>query len=382
MKRKVLYVITKSNWGGAQRYVYNLAAAMPRDEFEVAVALGGTGRSGSGVGELATRLMAASIPTLYISSFARDVSLLSDIRATRELYRLFKQEKPDIVHLNSSKAGGVGALAARMAGITKIVFTSHGLVWDEDRGPLARFCIYLLSRFTFLLCHQVIVISNDNLARTSRFAYKKFVLIHNGLSELQFETRERARMSLALRLGLVEQESSPWIGAVAELTRNKGLSYLIDAAKLLIREGRTFHLCIIGQGEEAHALQKQIHEADIEASVHLAGFIPDAYRYNKAFDIFVLSSVKEGLPTVLLEAGQAGLAAVASNIPGSLDIIEDAKTGLLASAKNATDMANKIRLLIDDAPLRAKLGSALQEKVSKEFSLDRMVQKTIELYRA
>src|ERR1043166_2713598 len=119
-KRKVLYVSRKANWGGAKRYVFDLATSLPKDEFDVAVAYGQPGR-------LAEELQKAGIKTHPILSLQRDVSLGVDIKSFFELYRLFKKERPDVVHLNSSKAGGVGALAARLAGIKNIIFTVHGL---------------------------------------------------------------------------------------------------------------------------------------------------------------------------------------------------------------------------------------------------------------
>ena len=160
--KKCLLVITKSNWGGAQRYVYNLATALPREEYAVSVALGGTGVADSAPGELAQKLAAAKIPTHHVAAFARDVSATSDVRAFFELLALLRRERPDVVHLNSSKAGGVGALAARIAGVKKIIFTSHGLAWDEDRSPRAKKLIKLFSWCTFILCHRVIVITQDN----------------------------------------------------------------------------------------------------------------------------------------------------------------------------------------------------------------------------
>ena len=365
--KKVLFVITKSNWGGAQRYVYNLSVALPKDIFEVAVALGGTGEAGSSAGELASRLKTAGVPTFYIPAFARDVSLLSDISAARELYTLFKKERPDVVHLNSSKAGGVGALAARLAGVPNIIFTSHGLAWDEDRNIFAKMFIYIFSRLTFLLCHKVITISEDNYQRVRAcvLCRKKIHLIHNGLPELQFETRERARVSLALKVGLHEGGDDFWMGTIAELTRNKGLSYLIDAAKILKDIGKVFHLFIIGSGEEEQNLKNQIKKLGLESCVHLVGFVSDAYRWDKAFDLFTLTSVKEGLPTVLLEAGAVGVPVVATNIPGVRDIIEDGKTGLFAEVKNPQDIAEKIKRLMDDVTLRTTLAQNLQQKVSQ-----------------
>src|SRR5690348_6940862 len=109
--KKILYVITKSNWGGAQRYVFDLATHLPAG-YEPVVALGGTGGAGAGTGLLAEKLKAAGIRVVYVQAFMRDISVTKDLGALAELTRLFKKERPDAVHLNSSKAGGVGALAA------------------------------------------------------------------------------------------------------------------------------------------------------------------------------------------------------------------------------------------------------------------------------
>ena len=129
MKKKVTYVITKSNWGGAQRYVFDLATNLPKEQFEVAVALGGDGL-------LAKKLQERNTSIYRSISLGRDISIGKDIRSFFELYRLFKKERPDVVHLNSSKAGGIGALAARVAGIKKIIFTMVLFEWKFLKAPI------------------------------------------------------------------------------------------------------------------------------------------------------------------------------------------------------------------------------------------------------
>ncbi len=391
--KKCLLVITKSNWGGAQRHVYNLATTLPKEEYLVSVAFGGTGVAESAPGELAERLATAKIPTHYVRAFARDVSLWSDLRALVEIISLFRQEQPDVVHLNSSKAGGVGALAARIAGIKKIIFTSHGLAWDEDRSPFAKKLIKLFSWCTFALCHAVITITQDNFDRVRALpgCSKKVVLVRNGLPTLSFEVRERARVSLALKTGLVEHSDagSIWIGTIAELTKNKGLPCLIGAAKLLAEHsdtrrfgGQRFHIFIIGGGEQEEMLRSLIIENNLAHCVHLVGFISDAYRYDRAFDIFTLTSVKEGLPTVLLEAGQAGTPVVASDIPGAREIVTDSESGLLFPTKDAAALAEQLTLLINDPALRSRLAKNLQQKVTSQFSIAQMVEETEGIYRS
>jgi glycosyltransferase involved in cell wall biosynthesis len=238
-----------------------------------------------------------------------------------------------------------------------------------------------------LLCHKVVVISSDNYARARRcfLCRNKFTLIRNGLPKLSFEVRERARISLALKAGLTDHDDGNtfWIGAIAELTKNKGLTYLIEAAAILkIRRQADAlpHFFIVGGGEDEQALKKLTKEKGLESRVHFVGFVSDAYRFDLAFDLFALTSVKEGLPTVLLEAGQAHVAVVATNIPGTRDIIENEKTGLLVEPKNPKDLAEKISRLMQDAPLRTRLVEKLNQKVLKEFSIERMVEETKKLY--
>lgn len=376
MKKKVLYIITKSNWGGAQRYVFDLASRLPEEQFEAVVALGGTGEKDATPGMLAEKLQEKNIRTIVVSSFMRDISPLQDIRALPELVRIFKEERPAVVHLNSSKAGGIGALAARIVGVKNIIFTSHGLPWDEDRNFFSRGLIFLATWITFLLCHKVITISKDNLRRARRLpgCGRKVELVYNGIAPVELLPREPAREALGIALDQLI------IGAVGELTWNKGYHTLIRAAGILKREGKNFSLSIIGEGEERDFIETLIAEEDVGDRVRLHGYMPDAARYLPAFDIFVLSSLKEGLPYVLLEAAQARLGVVGSRIPGISDIVEEWVSGLLFEAKNEHALAAALRALIDDVPLRQRLAQVLWERSQKEFSIEAMAARTTALY--
>ncbi|HEV7449051.1 MAG TPA: glycosyltransferase family 4 protein [Candidatus Paceibacterota bacterium] len=375
-KKKVLFVITKSNWGGAQRYVFDLVTNLDRARFEPVVALGGTGLADAKPGLLKERLEAAGVRTTLVQSFMRDISISKELGALRELIALYKRERPDVVHLNSSKAGGLGALAARLAGVPKIIFTSHGLAWDEDRNIVSKALIYVSTRLTFVLCHKVITITRGTYkrARACLLCRKKIVLIHNGISPIQLMLREEARAALQI------PQDALAIGALGELTWNKGYHLLLRAAQILKRDGKKFYLIVMGDGDERAFLETLIQEEQLADCVRLAGFVQDGAKYLKAFDIFALSSVKEGLPYVLMEAGQAGVAVVATNVGGVSDIIGDSISGLLAKPKNEHDLAKKLQMLIDDPGLRQKFGEALQKRVEQEFSIAKMVAETQEIY--
>ncbi len=374
--QKILFVITKSNWGGAQRYVFDLARSLPRQEWSVGVVLGGTGLPGAGGGKLEEELRHKDIRTLFVPSFMRDFSIRAEWRTFKHLFSLFSAEQPDIVHLNSSKAGGLGSLAARMAGVPMIVFTVHGAPWQEDRGVLARGSIAVASWITFLFCHRVIVISQHAFERIRAlpFCGKKVRLIHNGIEPLEFMPKEVARETLGI------DTAQPVLGSVGELVWNKGYHVLLRAVGVLKRRGINIYVCIVGDGEERKFIETLLQEEDIEDRVHLAGFVRDAHKILKAFDVFVLPSLKEGLPYVALEAGQAELPVVASNVGGIPDIIADNESGMLCPPKNHGKLAERIAELLSRADLQKKFAGALRERTTREFSYVRMMEQTKALY--
>src|SRR3989344_1928365 len=352
MKTKILFVVTKSNWGGAQRYVFDLATNLPKEKFDVAVACGDSRQKEGGLpGLLVQRLVKNGTKVILVPSFTRDVSILRDFSALRELIYMFRAERPDVIHLNSSKAGGLGALAAYIARVPRVIFTSHGLAWDEDRNLIFKIFIYLASHLTFALCHKVITISEDTHRRVSNS-----VLIYNGISKINFREREEARRNIVGQ----PIKDTPWIGTVGEFTRNKGLTYLVEAASLLKKRGFAFRMSLVGDGEDLLKIKKQAIDSGLynnsnsSAYIDLPGFVANFASNLRAFEIFVLASVKEGLPYVLLEAGQAGCAVVGSKIPGIIDVIEGA--GILVEPKNPNALAEALEKLLRDSVLRQDLG--------------------------
>ncbi len=330
--KKIIFVITKSNWGGAQRYVFDLATSIS-GQFDVAVATGGTGMKGAPAGALVERLRERGVRTLFLPSFARDIFIGRDLRAFFELVRLFRRERPDIIHLNSSKAGGLGALAGRVCGVPKIIFTSHGWPFMEDRPILWRAFAYAGSWITALLAHRVIVITKSELERGRRlpFCAAKMRLIYNGIAPMQFGSGEIIRRAFPAGAKIT--------GTIGELTHNKNQIALIEQA----RRDREMYVAIVGEGEDRARLESKIRKYGLQDRVKLFGFIP-AREALQGFDVFSLPSLKEGLPYVLLEARAAGLYVAASRTGGTPDILD------------AEDLS--------------------------EFSLDRMLEKTIALYRS
>lgn len=376
MKKRVLIVVTKSNFGGAQRYCFDLATNLSQQDVEITVAFG-PGPDGK-PGKLSSMLFQKGIRTVLVPELTRDVRLSDDIRATRALLSLFKKERPDVVHLNSSKAGGLGALAARLAGVPRILFTSHGLPFDEKRPAPMRILIAIATWATMMLAHVTIAVSEDtwNRARRLPFLHKKITLIRNGILSPSFLSKDEARDELRT----LDPELPPrtfWIGSVGELHPNKNHAAAIDALTFMESDA---HLIIVGDGELRTSLAAYAEERQVAARVHFLGFVPEAAKYLRAFDCMVLSSQKEGLPYVLLEAGYAYLPVIATDIAGVRDIILSDFTGILVRPNDSKVLAYAIERVLNDARLARSFADELLKRVQKSFSLDTMLEKTAHLY--
>ncbi len=371
---KVMFCITKGKpFGGAQKYVFDLAVNLPKNNFDVSVV--------HGFGDiLATKLSEYSVPTFYIKDMGRDINFLKDIKSFFDLLLIFRKNKPDIVHLNSSKIGGIGALAARFAGVKKIFFTIHGFAFNEDRPWIQKKIIAFLSWLSIVFCTNIIFISKIEMDRVSKWPLikNKGHLIYNGIETAEFLSKNESRKILAGIIGQTESffENKIIIGTVGELTKNKGLKYAIEAVKNI---PDCFYI-IIGDGEEKENFQKIIVRNKLQEKIFLTGFVQNASQYLKAFDIFILPSVKEGLPYVLLEAGLAGLPVVASRVGGTPEIIDDGENGILVEVGNVSEIFKLLKNLALEPQKRDQLGSALHKKVEKEFSLGKMIFETEKFY--
>lgn len=375
--RKLFICITKSNWGGAQKYVFDIATNTPRDQFDTTVLLGEGG-------ELKTKLEEAGVKIILLKNAQRDINLLREFELGLELTKIFKKEKPDIVHLNSSKMG-LGALAARIAGIKKIIFTAHGWAFNEERGLLSRTIIKVIHIFTVILCHKTIAVSEITKKQIGFPFNKKIVVIKNGLRETVLKEKESAREILSAKIlqknpkaCRLLSRNPKWIGTVSELHTNKGLLYAINAISKI---NSSVIYIIIGEGEKRKELEEQAIKLGIYDRVFLIGHVDLASTYLKAFDVFVLSSITEALPYVLLEAGYASLPVVASNVGGIPEIIENNKTGILTFPRNSEEIKNSVEYLLKNPIDAAHFGDALRNKISKNFTQKTMLDKTFSLYK-
>lgn len=374
--KKVLFLITKSNWGGAQRYVYDLATALNRNEFEPVVALGGNGT-------LVDMLHHAGIRTITIKSLVRDVDAKQELALVRELYSIFRTEKPDVLHLNSSKAGAMGAFVGRLARVRRIIFTAHGWAFNEDRPFWQRLIIKAIHYATVVLSHHTIAVSSGMMREMNWPGVQtKMSVINPGRSIGVMFTKAEAREKIVdFFPALLSYQNDPWLVCVAELHPIKRHQVLFEAVRSLTATNPHLRLICIGDGQLRTSLEAWVKDRGMAEHIFVVGSLHEAARFLKAFDLFVLASKSESYGYVLHEAGLAGLPIVATNVGGITDIVTDNKTGLLIPPDNSPALAGALSSILTDDELATTLKTNIAV-VLKDRTIEAMATKTVTLYEA
>ena len=387
-KKKILYVITKGNFGGAQRYVYDLATSLPKDKFETVVACGiKEGRI------LIEKLKEKEIKTIELESSEREINLKKDFKTFKELIKIIKNQKSKINHLNSTKIGLIGSLAILYFGILnsfsfitrtsdlgpRCIFTSHGWAFNEpSRSAFSKIIFYLGHYLTILFCDITIAVSEKAKKDVSWFPFvqNKIKVIYNGIAIFDLLLKEESRLILASK-----DSKKIIIFSISELHKNKGVDVALKALSLLPEETKEKIIyCVASPGEERENLERLAEELNISNIIRFLGFIPDAKKLLSGADIFLLPSRTEAFPYSILEAGVAGLPVIATNVGGVPEVIHDMQNGILVHPQNPKETAEAILYLLDHKEKQKEFGEEIKKTITNFFSLEKMLGETINLY--
>ncbi len=373
-KNKVLFVITKgSPFGGAQRYVYDLATNTPED-FEAIVACG-DGES------LPNALAEKGIRVIQIPDLERDINFSKEWKALKALLKIIKEERPDVLHLNSSKIGGLGALAGRIMGVPKIIFTGHGWAFNENRSQISKTLILFLHWLTIIFTHVTIAVSQKAKKDIVwlPFIKNKIKVIYNGIDKFKLRSKKDARHILTGE----ENSKKIIILSVSELHSNKGIDIALRGlARLPEKLKEKILYCISGEGGVREKLEKLAKDLGVKEMTRFLGFVPNAKELLAGADIFLLPSRTEAFPYVLLEAGGAGRAVIATRVGGVPEIIKDMQNGILIHPRSPGEVAEAIDYLILN-PVKIKaFKERIKETVTDIFSISRMLDQTYSLYKS
>jgi glycosyltransferase involved in cell wall biosynthesis len=361
---RVLHVITLSDWGGAQAYVFALARGM-RDAFDMTVACGPGG-------PLVQRLLQEGIRTVEIPTLRRNPHPPADLAALWRLARLMRQERFDLAHCHSTKAGLLGRIAARLAGIPAVVFTAHGWAFAGWWHPVVRGLAMLAERAAAHLTTVIICVSDLDRKTALRKRVGRpdqIVVVHSGIAPFApFGGSPAERQPLDGACGVL---------MVSRLDPQKDPVTLLDAWGMVAGPHR---LLLAGDGPLRPALEEMVSRRGLAGRVQLLGARTDVPTLLRAADVFVLSSRSEGLPLAIIEAMTAGLPVVATGVGGVPEAVVHGETGLLVPPGDPTALASALDRLLRDAGLRRRMGEAGRQRALAHFTEARMLEETAALY--
>ncbi|MCX6567247.1 MAG: glycosyltransferase family 4 protein [Candidatus Aminicenantes bacterium] len=367
---KVLEMIDKPSLGGGQAVLLTLARHLDRTRFEVSVCA----KSGGPLEDEVRKLGLAFHPAEFKKKPSTGLG--------RDLARLLASEKIDILHTHGGIAGLFGRRAARRARTPVVVHTIHGIHYLHYRNPILRKIFIGLERSLSRATSAVVCVSEADLAQARKYRLApddRLRLVRNGVAVVDpspDSDRGRRIGELCPRLKL----RAPVIGTVARLHRQKGVEYFIKASPEILRRNSGALFVVVGSGPLEKRLRAKIDRLGLADHFILAGERPDAIDLLSAFDIFVLPSLWEGLPLVLIEAAGLGKPIIATDIDGSREIIRDGETGLLVPPADPAALAGAVRRLLEDAALARRLGEKARHEIPPAFDLKRMVAETERLY--
>ena len=364
---RVLELLVTTSPGGGPKHVWDLVQHLPRSEFDLAI---GAPRDGTFFDRFRDR-------GLEVVEFPRSSLGARHFHLTR---RLISRLDIDVVHTHGTGPGCYGRLVARWMRVPAI-HTFHGLHYS-GYSPLSRHLYLALERQLARGSHTIINVSRSQHLEglgLRLFRPEQSVVIVNGVD---IEGMERVLLESPIRresLGLTAADVV--IGCVSRFDPVQRIELLVEALRRLRARFPRLVLVLVGGGGEQQRIRRLVFEGGVSEQVIFTGFLESPARIQPVLDLYVASSRKEGLPPSILEAMAAGLAVVATDVPGHRDVVVPGETGLLVTPEDPAALADAIAALLTDPARRKSLGQAGRERVRQEFSISAMVDATAAAYR-
>ena len=359
---RIAYTITRSDdLGGAQIHVRDLALALLEAGHEVVVLAGGGG-------VLARQLIERDVEVVELRHMARPIRPLSDLRALRELTGHLRRIHPDLISTHSSKAGILGRVAGRRLGIPTIT-TAHGWLFDLPLSGRRQKMVWRIERSMAPLARRIVTVceSDRQLAIESCVSDPdRFVTIHNAMPDVD----ESLRANPATQ--------TPRLLMVARFAPQKDHSTLFQALATLLE--LDWELDLVGSGPQEEATRALAESLGLSQRIRFLGMREDVPELIAASQLYLLISHWEGFPRSILEALRAGLPVVATDVGGVREAVVDGETGFIVPEDDDVLLADRLKLLLEDAGLRAAMGQAGRDRYEAHFTFDRLVGEALALY--
>ena len=371
-------VIARLNIGGPAIHAILLTAGLDPDRFESTLV---TGVEAAYEGNMLDLAAQKGVQPLVIPELGREINPLKDWVTLLKLYRLFRDRRPHIVHTHTAKAGTVGRMAARLAGVPVVVHTFHGHVFHDYFGPLQTRVFTGIERLLASLSDRIVTVSDGQrreLAEYGVASLDKIAVVPLGFELDALLNCEPLRGQLRRELGI--PDTTALVGIVARLTAIKNHRLFLDAARLIVEAGQEAMFLIVGDGELRADLEAYVAELKLAERVIFTGWRRDLPRIYADLDVVALSSLNEGTPVSLIEAMAAAKPVVATRVGGVSDVILDKESGYLVQSKDAEGLARGILDLLQ-APDRArKMGLAGRVAVHPKYASETLLANVEKLY--
>jgi glycosyltransferase involved in cell wall biosynthesis len=360
--KKILYILEATS-GGTQKHVIDIAKKIDKSEFQIDI-IYSLNRNKS-FKEEASYLF----NKMYGLPIKRGASL-SDITNILRIRKIINQNKYDIVHCHSTKAGFVGRIAAFLSHHKNIVYSPHGFMFCDTRIKTKRLLYLKLEKYLGYITKKLIAVSGserDLAIQHNIVPDKKITTINNSIDPLDFSNFNYVNR---VREKLLNQNSEIVLGTVGRLYYQKDPITLIKSFKIINEKYPNTKLVMVGDGPLEGECIELIKKLSIESKVKLEGFQKDSRAFYKMFDLFVLSSHYEGMPYALLEAMSMGIPAVGTDVIGIKDLIIHGETGYLVPEEDYNEFAKAVIRLLDNPDILSTLSINARNRANLNFNFN------------
>jgi glycosyltransferase involved in cell wall biosynthesis len=360
-KDAIIHIITRLEPGGSTQNTIASCEYQSKDYRVILIA---------GAGFKPKEKLSSNIEFISLPSLSRELCLLKDIKAFKDIYTLISTYKPKIVHTHTSKAGILGRWAAAFYNWknknprTIIVHTPHGHVFYGYFGTIKTFIFKQIEIFTAKLTDYFIALTEGEKRESISFGIgniKKWSIIHSGI---KFGSNSYLNPKSEFKF----TKDEIIIGTVARLEHVKGVEYFIRAAEDLIKKNlsKKIKFLVVGNGELKEKLIKLSLDKGLEGKIIFTGFREDVYNCMAAMDIYIQPSLNEAMGRTIIQAQYMKLPIIASKVCGIVNLIQEGKTGFLIMPKDYKALANAAEILIEDEAKRYEMGKNAKKFMSEK----------------
>ena len=378
-KRRLLHIITRLDKGGSAENTLLTVAGLNKNIYDVTLV---TGKTENPYREAQKRAEREGVKIFAFPQLVREIDFYRDLVAFFKLYSFIKEGKFHIVHTHSSKAGISGRLASWLAKVPVIVHTPHGHVFYGYFGKTKANIFIFLEKVTAKFTDRIVALTDKETKEHIDFKVapeEKFVTIHSGVELEKFFVVDIERIKNELRREFRIPEENLVAGSLGRLDEVKGYEYFVKAASIVKKAFPKVTFLLVGEGKKRVELEDLVKSEGLSGSFIFTGWRDDVPRMLSGMDIFVLSSLNEGMGRVLVEAMAVGLPIVATDVGGVRELVQDGVNGYLVPSKGPEAMAGKIVELLRDEVKRKSMGEA-GKSICKSYSSEAMVGKIEKLY--